>query len=274
LEITGQKLPWLNENHPNYKRWKRARKLSIARGSFVKSIIEKTITPEGIKVLDIGSGEGGTAKVLSENNFVVSSDLSKTRLQRQQQFNLTFARVCCNINSLPFKKASFNLIILQDVIEHLQNANNLPDKLYSLLEHDGVIYLSTPNRFSLFNIISDPHWGLPLLSLFRRKTIKRYFLTLFRKDDVIRNDVAELFSLHKIEKLFSQKFELKLFTNHSVSELFNGNEGIVWSDFHIKLIRILRNLKLDKLVKKIANDKKGFINNFFTPTFYLILKKK
>ena len=84
MEVKEQNPIWLNESHPNYLRWKRARDLSVARGRFVESIINQKVTTKNLSVLDLGSGEGGTAKVFSENNFVVSFDLSLVRLQRQK----------------------------------------------------------------------------------------------------------------------------------------------------------------------------------------------
>ena len=75
---------WLDESHPNFKRWQYARDLSIERGKFVHSIINQQIKTQNLNVLDLGSGEGGTSKVFSDNNFVVSFDLSLTRLRRQK----------------------------------------------------------------------------------------------------------------------------------------------------------------------------------------------
>ena len=74
---------WLDKSHPNFSKWQRARELSIERGKFVHSIVSQNIQANNLTVLDLGSGEGGTAKVFSKNNFVVSLDLSLVRLQRQ-----------------------------------------------------------------------------------------------------------------------------------------------------------------------------------------------
>ena len=57
---------WLDESHPNFLRWKRARELSIERGKFVRSVINQQIKTTNFNVLDLGSGEGGTSKVFSE----------------------------------------------------------------------------------------------------------------------------------------------------------------------------------------------------------------
>ena len=274
MEIIKDRYVWLDESHPNFERWKRARDISTLRGEFVKSVIEKVIEPKGLKILDLGSGEGETSYLFSKENFIVGFDLNRDRLSVQRCLTKSIDIVCGNVTQLPFIPGSFDLIILQDVIEHLPDRKNLIYKLHSLLTYDGIIYLSTPNRISIFNILSDPHWGVPLISLLKRETIRKYFLKYFRKSEIDREDIAELLSLKHLQNLFNNKFEIIIFTRHSVKELFNGNKGIVWSDFHLKLIRIATKLKLNKLILKLANDKPGIVNKYFTPTFYLFLKKK
>lgn len=274
MEVAEKQIPWLDEKHPNFERWKRARQFSIDRGKFVMSAISKVRKCHNLKILDIGSGEGGTSKVLSEGNDVTSFDMNKMRLLRQQNSFSNFNLICGSSSSLPFKNHSFDLIILQDVIEHLDKREILINNIYKLLNDNGMIYLSTPNRFSVINIIADPHWGFPLVSLLKRNSVRKYFLNYFRKSEVNRKDIAELLSLKNIYELFADKFEVQLFTIHSVNELFKGNKGIVWSDFHLKLIHILKNVKLNKVITKLANNRMGVINRFITPTFYMVFIKK
>ena len=89
-----------------------------------------------------------------------------------------------------------------------------------------------------------------------------------------RKDIAELLSLKNTYDLFADKFAVQLFTIHSVNELFKGNKGIVWSNFHINLLHTLKKINLDKMITKLANNRLGLINRFFTPTFYIVFKKK
>jgi hypothetical protein len=159
------------------------------------------------------------------------------------------------------------------VIEHLINTSEFYSEIKRVLKTNGYIYLSTPNKFSIFNIINDPHFGLPVLSFLKRKSIKKYFLKHFRKDDYSRKDIAQLLSLNELINLFNKDFHISINTKFSVQELFKGNEGIVWSDFHLKLIALCKFIKLDWVIKRIANDKIGVVNKYFTPTFYIILNK-
>ncbi len=267
------KIPWLDPKHPNYDRWKRSRKLAIDRGKFVKSVIEQHIGCNQLKILDFGSGEGGTTAVFSADNFVISLDISLVRLQRQTKLGSNLSRVNGDALLAPFHAQSFDLIILQDVIEHLSNSEEIILALHKLLNRDGIVYLSTPNKYSIFNLIADPHWGLPVVSILKRKTIKKYFLKNFRQKDYNRTDIAQLLTLKQLASLFAGKFEWQLNTVYSLKQLLAGNKGIVWSSFHLILLSVIKKLKLDKIILKIANDKSGIINRYFNPTFYFILKK-
>jgi len=275
MEVTETKEPaWLDDNHPNYERWERARSVAEERGKFVVSIIEQEIKCDGLTVLDLGSGEGGTAKVLAANNNVFSIDISLTRLLRQTDRENNLYRINGDALNVPLKNELFDLIVLQDVIEHVNSPAEMIDSLYSLLKKGGVLYLSTPNKFSLFNFIADPHWGMPFVSVLKRKTIKKYFLRNFRKNDSEREDAAQLLSLDDLDKILRNKFEIKLNTKFAVDKLLEGNKGIVWSDLHLNLLEIIRKVHLQNFILSAANDNYGFTNNFLNPTFYFLLKKK
>lgn len=261
-----------NPAHPNFERWQKARDHSLERSKFVKSIIDKATELSGKVILDLGSGEGSTSQLLSRNNFVVSLEVKPERIKKISGSKL-LQPLLADAFKLPFKKNSFDIIIMQDVVEHFECTDNLANELFSLLKSDGIIYLSTPNKLSLINIIADPHWGMPLLSLFKREKIKKYFLKFFRKADYNRTDIAELFSFNDILKKFNVKFSITLFTNHSVQYLLDGGKGIVWSKFHLCIIKFVKSLRLEKILLRVANDKPGMINKFFTPTFYIVLKK-
>ena len=174
---------------------------------------------------------------------------------------------------LPFANSTFDLIIIQDVIEHLINTSDFYSEVKRVLKSNGAIYLSTPNKFSIINILNDPHFGLPVLSLLKRESIKKYFLKHFRKDDYNRTDIAQLFSLNELLHLFKKDYKISLYTKFSIQELFNGNKGIVWSNIHLKLITFCKLIKLDWLLIKLANDKIGLINKYFTPTYYFSLRR-
>jgi 2-polyprenyl-3-methyl-5-hydroxy-6-metoxy-1,4-benzoquinol methylase len=263
---------WLDETHPNYLRWKRARDLSIEKGEVVERILSQYINPENLKILDLGCGNGGTSIVLSRKNFVVSLEIDLIKLKGQDSENQNL--VNANALQLPFRSVSFDIIILQDVIEHILEPKRIINSCKEILKKNGILYISTPNKFSIINVISDPHWGLPLLSVFKRDSIKKYFLRFFRKKDMSRKDIAQLFSLNQIRILLGNDFGLQMNTRNAVSQLFGGRKGILWSNFHLTLLRVIDFLKLKKLFLKLSNDRFGIVNKYFIPTFYITAFKK
>ena len=273
MEVSKEIQREYNTAHPNYERWQRAREISDKRAEFVEKIISTEIIPEGLKILDIGSGEGSTSRLLSRKNFVVSLEIKSERIKKISQTD-SLQRIIADGLRVPFKPGSFNLIILQDAIEHIAINENFFEQLSEFLKKNGIIYLSTPNRLSVFNVISDPHWGLPFLALFKSDQIKKYFLKIFRKADSKRDDIAELLSMKKIIRLANKNFLVKICTHISIDHLLSGGKGLVWSNFHKGLIKVANLPLIRTLLLNISNDKPGFVNKFFTPTFYVLLKKK
>ncbi|RJP67536.1 MAG: class I SAM-dependent methyltransferase [Ignavibacteriales bacterium] len=253
--------------------WTKADSLSQERGEFVKTLVEKFIKCENLSVLDIGCGAGGTSAVFATLNFVVSMDRTQHELIESKK-NAKRIFVMSDALSLPFKPASFDLIILQDVIEHLEITSEFIPCLSCLLKKSGIIFLSTPNKLSVFNLISDPHWGFPFVSVMSRNILRKYILPVVRSEDSNRKDIARLFSLTKIYDLFYKEFEMRILTTLVVKELFTNPKGILWSKFHIFLLQSCKKLRIDSLVKKSANDDAGILNKYFTPTLYFILTKR
>lgn len=268
---TGNKPHYLDINHPNYERWKRSREISYQRGKFVKSIVSQYKEPVNLKILDIGSGFGGTIhNFLGNGNLIYSIEIDEYKLQYQLDYP-NLKKFLVDAFQLPFNER-FDLIILQDFIEHIDNQESFLRYILNFLKDDGVIYLSTPNKLSIFNLISDPHWGFPLVSLLSRKSIQKIFIPIFRKKEKHRGDVAELKSLNELIKIFKNcGLDFRLHTRFAVKTLFENPEQIIWSDLHQFLLKSLKFLRLRNLMILLANDKTGFLNKCLTPSFYFVL---
>ena len=59
-----------------------ARDLSVDRAKFVEAILSNEIIVEGLKILDIGAGEGSTSKLLSQKNLVISLEPKHERIEK------------------------------------------------------------------------------------------------------------------------------------------------------------------------------------------------
>lgn len=261
---------WLNPTHPNYERWLRGRNAAGNRAQVVSKIVSAHKICKRLNILDLGSGEGGTSSLFADSNYVVSYDISFLRLKRQKEKYRTYKLINGDARFLPFGDSTFDLIILQDVIEHIENPYFLIEELSRVLNKDGILYLSTPNKFSILNIISDPHWGIPFLSLLKRNSVKKYFLRFFRRNDYSRDDAAELLSLQQLKKLF-HAYNMQLKTTEIVHILSEDPGGILWSSFHLFLYNAVRKSGSFLILKRMSNNRSGLMNNFFTPTFYIVL---
>ena len=270
MEIKQKNISGYDLTHPNFRRWERGRRAAFKRGKVVKDLITTIKLCNQLNILDLGSGEGGTSAVLSQENNVISYDINLIRLKRQRFSDGKYSILNGDAESLPFRDSSFDLIIMQDVIEHIDNRRPLVNELSRVLKKEGIIYVSTPNRYSVVNIISDPHWGIPLLALFKRPAIKKYFLRFLRKKDLHRSDTAELLSLNELAKLFSG-FNVHLKTKEAVQILSKSPDGLLWSSFHLLIYNMLKKAGLLFLLNRAANNRSGIINKYFSPTFYLIL---
>jgi len=124
----------------------------------------------GRRILDLGSGMGGTSVALGlagaaplafEYNRAYC-DIIRLRAGR---YNLGLPVVNGAGEQLPFGDASFDLVIAWDVVEHVQNPALLLAELARVLRPGGRVLLTVINRFAF----RDPHYHLPLLNWLPRR---------------------------------------------------------------------------------------------------------
>ncbi len=240
----------------------------------VVDILEKFSGITGQSILDVGCGEGGTSKALREKGAVVSAldirgDLQANFLKNGIQFYHG------SIGDISFSKNRFDIIILQDVLEHLKNPGYALGKTNQILKRNGLLFISTPNRFSILNAFSDPHWQLPLVALFPRPLVRFSVRHIFRKDRRQRDDWAALLSLNKLLKIMRSNGFEPVFVNKQVAEiLFRNPQAVVCASWHLKIIHYLKKNQLENMVQRMVNDNIGIFNYLINPTWYLIGKKR
>lgn len=276
-EIRVKTLPSLE--HPNYRLWANYAKFAKDRGALVAQILAREIDINDARILDIGCGAGGTSLVLAEKGAHVSAiDFNSSRVLNFKKVvsksGLSIKVEKGRARKLNFKDSQFDCVILQDVIEHLNKPEVAVKEIARVLKKGGSVYLSTPNRWSPLNFISDPHWNLPIVSVLPRKLVGLFIVKLIRREKEYREDFAELLSLRLLKQLFIEnQFDLKMTNSIVAKAIFENPTSVVNSDFHIKIINWMKKIKLDKMVQKIVDDKFGFFNYFINPTWYFVAKK-
>jgi ubiquinone/menaquinone biosynthesis C-methylase UbiE/uncharacterized protein YbaR (Trm112 family) len=119
-------------------------------------------------ILEIGCGTGGFL-VAAKRKYddVVGTDIAFRWLvvarKRLQELSVNVPLVCCCAEFMPFRNGRFQIILAEDVIEHVKDQKATLQECHRVLSHDGAVFLATPNRYSLS---PEPHvrvWGVGLL---------------------------------------------------------------------------------------------------------------
>lgn len=109
------------------------------------------------RVLDIGSGAGVGASLIARTlraQEVVCIDLSVAALREVRKAGFAPLIASAEGHQLPFPDSTFDVVILDEVIEHLVDTDSIMDEIHRVLRGDGQLLISTPNLASWFNRIS------------------------------------------------------------------------------------------------------------------------
>ena len=112
----------------------------VAKAAFMKQILQKWVRLENGLVLDAGCGTGHNMRFLAEGGDYIGVDVSEQALNFcQHNGHKTLVRA--NLDCLPFKDDSFDLVFALDVIEHTQNPWRVIRQLRRVLKKDGRIII-------------------------------------------------------------------------------------------------------------------------------------
>lgn len=90
-------------------------------------------------------------------DFVASRFLPNRRLEL----------VTADAASLPFPDATFDLVLCSEVLEHVSDPGRLLEEARRVKKPNGLLVLSTPQRFSIPEIVATIAFSWPLLPIVR-----------------------------------------------------------------------------------------------------------
>ena len=108
------------------------------------------------RILEIGGGRSGLARILYPDADVVTVDLDFD-LHGQGPKGATSAFVCGDARQLPFADGEFDAVTLFDVLEHIQEDRLAANEAMRVTRSQGVILVSTPNtgwRYPFYRFMS------------------------------------------------------------------------------------------------------------------------
>lgn len=107
----------------------------------------------GNLILDLGSGSGVISKLASQENKVISCDISLNCIKNCLKLNPFSGGVVGDALELPFKNESIDVVLCIELIEHLIDPNQCIKEVHRILKRDGILIISTPNFLSMWPIV-------------------------------------------------------------------------------------------------------------------------
>ena len=122
---------------------------ATSRDYFIPFIQNYKRIDKGMRVLEIGCGEGGNLAPFSQMGCcTLGIDISEGRIQDAIRFfnknNLNGEFVTSDIFNYNSKYHTFDIIICHDVMEHIDEKQRLLSLIARLLSSDGVAFISFP----------------------------------------------------------------------------------------------------------------------------------
>lgn len=120
--------------------------------------IEK-LTPGRGKLLDVGAATGTFLEAALRRGWQVSGiELSDYAAEKARQKNLDVRTG--SLEAITFAEASFDVVTMWDVLEHVPNPAVTLKLVNNLLKPGGVVALNTPNAGSFFAKLMGKRWHL------------------------------------------------------------------------------------------------------------------
>jgi len=115
--------------------------LNVARIQIFSDMVSRL--GDGLRVLDVGCGEGAIGKPLWKmGNYVISVELP-TIAALAHRYGVPLV-VAGDAEHLTFASNSFDVVIASEVIEHLWNPHNFFHEAYRVLRANGHLIIETP----------------------------------------------------------------------------------------------------------------------------------
>lgn len=108
-------------------------------------------------ILHLGSGlDSHNIADKAEGARLISLDISEEALRK----NKNYLRICSDALKLPFKSGVFDIIMCENVFEHIIDPKAVLGESYRVLKNQGRLVFLTPNALSYISILSSftPYW--------------------------------------------------------------------------------------------------------------------
>ena len=155
-----------------------------------------------LKLLDIGTGNGEIASNLAEHFDVTSVDIVD-----QRQATSSYAFTLLNNQLLPFANQSFDIVVSNHVIEHVNDAALHFAEIARVLKKDGLVYLATPNRLWPWEV----HYHVLFLHYLPQPIFTKLLKCLGKYQEPVK-----LLTWQSLKAKTESSFSLTVFSDHMI----------------------------------------------------------
>jgi len=106
---------------------------------------QRTIPLVKGKTLEVGCADGWMTKHIAKKVETYVVDISVTHLQIARKKASKANYILSDAHRLPFKERSFNTVICEEVLEHLQTPPKAINEIHRVLKKGGTTIITVPN---------------------------------------------------------------------------------------------------------------------------------
>ena len=171
----GKTIEVLDRTEEEYKEWK---KKDLTNAQF--AMIQRLTSLEGKKVLDFGCFHGMLTEMINKKTQAKCTGVDINFLGEIPENCMLY-----DGKNLPFKDQSFDIALMIEVVEHLEDINGILNEVCRILKPGGEVILTTANKYSVSLWKKDHrHWKnqiKQILKLQTRECIKLYSFSELKK---------------------------------------------------------------------------------------------
>lgn len=153
----------------------------IKRISVILSLLDDTRKfKKNPKILDLGCGDGRACAIWNEIGPTTGFDLSVSAMEIARQRYPFIEFHSGNAVATDFEDDTFDVIISQEVLEHIEVQEDYINECYRLLKPGGFMILTTPNKYYFDRRNGGNYSNQPIENILLPKTLKAMLSKQFK----------------------------------------------------------------------------------------------